>query len=469
MRRWVAILGILLLCALASGCKAVPRGTEPPDSFVLGEDIYIEGVNASRTQVQYARAVLQAYLDERIESMWFDIHLEGASNSQTIRVQANELPILTNMETAIHEAAYLPQHNGLRRQKRELDVALQLDTEAARARAEEICAAYYVAPVNATATLDKSQEGNFAYTADRTGIEVKPDDIITLLAQAVEKGESAKIALPYTTLYPAYTEQQAREEHQLISQFSTSYAKSPLNASGRVFNIKKAASIIDGTVLSPGEEFSTNDILGPRNAENGWKKAPGIREGRYEQEYGGGVCQVSTTLFNAVMMADLEITQRQPHSWPSGYVDIGRDATISTGGPNFCFVNSRGYDLYVLAETDSKKTLTISIYGKPIEDGITVKISSKRTETLSSLGEEVLLDESLPANTRVVYREARRGKKSETYKEYYDAEGNLIDRVLVYADTYRSIKGTVYVSADIYYGWDDTEDAEEDTQDTGIL
>jgi vancomycin resistance protein YoaR len=158
------------------------------------------------------------------------------------------------------------------------------------------------------------------------------------------------------------------------------------------------------------------------------------------------------------MMADLEILERHPHSWPSGYVDIGRDATISTGGPNFRFVNSSDCDLYVFAQTNSSKKITVSLYGKPLAGGMYIKISSKKVATLSSPGEDVLLDNALPSNTRVVYREARRGKKSETYKEYYDANDKLVRRELAYADTYRSIRGTVYISPDLYYGVPDEEE-----------
>lgn len=452
MRRYFVFFALLLVGILVFGCQPVPRGQIPPPTFELGEDIIIEGVDVSRMQVQEAEETIERHMQDKISRMAYEVTLADVPDANTVRIEASELPVITNVEEMVREAAYLPQHNGLRKGPRTFDVSLALDIEAVRERMQAVSDSFYVAPVDATVTFDLNQEGYFIYTSEHIGRETYPEELIGLLAQAVETEEGAKLTLSHTVLDPKYTEAQARDEHRLISTFSTSYSKSPLNASGRVHNITKAAGIINGYLLKPGDEFDTNGVLGPRNKANGWRTAPGIREGRYEQEYGGGVCQVSTTLFNAVLLADLDVTERTPHSWPSGYVDIGRDATISTGGPNFKFENNTGYDLYVIAETTSKKKLTISLYGKPRYDDRVLKITSKRIATLPSLGEEVLLNESLPANTRDVYREARRGKKSETYKEYYDLEGNLIERKLVYADTYRSIKGLVYISADLYYG-----------------
>lgn len=452
MRRY-AILFLIACCGmLLFGCHAVPRGEVPPPSFQLGEDIVIEGVDVSRMEVQDAETALQQHMRQKVADMSYEIRLKGSADEEEVRLSGDELPITANVREMVYEAAYLPQHNGLRKEPRTFDIGLKLDADAVQERLGAIIQSFYIAPVDATATFDLNSEGYFVFTSEKSGRKADAAELTRLLQEAVQREESATLELSVTTLDPAYTEQQARAEHRLISTFTTSFAKSPLNASGRVFNIKKAASLINGYVVAPDEEFNTNKVLGPRNAQTGWKTAPGIREGRYEQEYGGGVCQVSTTLFNAVLMADLTVTERQPHSWPSGYVDIGRDATISTGGPNFRFVNNTGHDLYVVAETTKEKKLNISIYGKPLYDDRVVKISSKRVATLPSLGQEILLDKSLPANTKEVYREARRGKKSKTYKEYYDLEGNLIERKLVYEDTYRSIKGLVYISPDLYYG-----------------
>ena len=166
----------------------------------------------------------------------------------------------------------------------------------------------------------------------------------------------------------------------------------------------------------------------------------------YVQEYGGGVCQVSSTLYNTVLMADLSVTERVHHSWPLGYIDIGRDATISTGGPNFRFVNSGGAPVTVCAAVDrEKKTVTVSIYGRPLPDGISIRVTSKKLETLPEPGVEYVTDDLLKPGEQQVMREPRRGSISVTYKEYYDAEGNFLRREQVTKDKYRSISGITHV------------------------
>lgn len=135
-----------------------------------------------------------------------------------------------------------------------------------------------------------------------------------------------------------------------------------------------------------------------------------------------------------------------------GYIGIGRDATISTGGKNFRFVNSTEHEIVIGASVDEQThTLTCTLYGMPPADGHTIRIVSEQTGSLEDVPEEYVLDESLPYNTRVIEREARRGKTSRTFKEYYDASGALIERIVAFEDVYRSIPARVSVSTDIYY------------------
>lgn len=449
LRLLLALVAALLLFA---GYMPVRRGEVPAETFQLGEDIFIAGVNVSRLSVANARLRVQEKLQSDVNNTYYHLRLSDESD-HSLTLHAAKLPLVADVESALREAAWLPQHNGLRQSPRTIPVAFSLDTAAMEAHANQVCSHFYIAPVDASAQFDPNVTGLFRYEEARTGRCVEKETVIGLFADAAKAvGQETTLTVPSRAVAPAYTVEMARAERQCIATFTTSFKRSPHNAAGRVFNIKKAASLINGITVQPGEEFDINAILGPRNAETGWRKAAGIRDGKYQQEYGGGVCQVSTTLFNAVMMADLTVTERRPHSWPSGYVDIGRDATISTGGPNFKFVNSSDVSITVVASTGEDKTLTVSIYGKPLANGVTIKVSSERTGTLRALGKKVLLDASLPAGTSVTEKPEHRGKTSKTYKTYYAADGTVIKKVTAYEDTYRSIQGVVYVSADLYYG-----------------
>ena len=261
----------------------------------------------------------------------------------------------------------------------------------------------------------------------------------------------SQITVDLQPVEASVTSEELKARYTLLSEFSTSFKGSTLGRKNRVNNMALAASRINGIVLEPGEEFSMNKTILDRTKENGYYLAPAIRNGTYEKEYGGGVCQVSATLFNAVMMADLTVTERHHHSWPMHYVPIGRDATIATGYKDFKFVNSTEGELVIFAHLDKKaKKVTVRLYGIHSPDFDHIEIVSKRTGSLPAKGTKVRLDESLSAGSRVEERKERRGKTSVTYKDYYDAAGKLIRREKVYEDSYPSIEGLVYVAANLY-------------------
>lgn len=302
--------------------------------------------------------------------------------------------------------------------------------------------------VNAELTATDSFESPFQVTKSVAGYSVTAEEILS----AISASNKQTILLAADTIEPDVTTDSLIEHNSLISQYATSFSKSTLSKTNRVFNITKAASLIDGVVVEPNEVFSINDTIGDRNRKNGWKKAAAFSGGTYVEEYGGGVCQVSSTLFNAVLMADLEIVERHHHSWPMSYVPIGRDATISTGIKDFRFKNNTEYPITIFANVDEEnKELCICIYGTRSEQYDYIEVESERVGYEDRKPTEYRLDETLPAGTKVVEREGRRGKRSVTYKLYYSADGELIDKVVAHKDTYASISEIVYLSADLYY------------------
>jgi len=414
------------------------------DTAKLHNHISIDGIDVSAKKVGEARALLQGAVDRRLAETRVDFLLPD----QTVTLTAAELGISLDIESALREAAALERNGG----DRIINMRYTVDKTVMQDALGHFASLYSAAATDASVTIDANVAIPVVYTAEQPGRRINETELAQLVTAAVESGSVSTITVPYSTLEPAVTLTSIQAKQQLVAQFTTSFEGSTLSNANRVFNIEKGAEMINGIVLQPGEEFDCNEALGDRTAENGWREAPGIRNGRYENEYGGGVCQISSTLFNAAMMADLEILERSPHSWPMGYVDIGCDATISTGGKNFRFLNSTSEPLYIFMHVDEElQTLTASLYGAPLEDGMYIVINSEKTGTLESAGEEVMLDETLPYNTKVVMREARDGKTAKTYKEYYSRDGELIRRVVVYEDTYRAIDGLTYVSTDLYY------------------
>lgn len=195
----------------------------------------------------------------------------------------------------------------------------------------------------------------------------------------------------------------------------------PLHGSGyeRIANIRNAAGRIDGMVLKPGETFSYNQTVGKRTYKAGFLPAPAIVYGDLTPVTGGGICQVSSTLYNAVLLSGLKIVERHRHHTPVNYLPIGLDATISWGSKDFRFQNSSSIPLR-LSATVSEDLLTFEIRGeKPLDKEY--RLETEMEEAPSPFGAE----ESLPALEIAVYRvrieDGRVRSREYLYRDFYPA------------------------------------------------
>lgn len=219
-----------------------------------------------------------------------------------------------------------------------------------------------------------------------------------------------------------------------ISSFPTKYDATNTN---RATNLTLACEKINGTVLQPGEIFSFNKVVGERTTKNGFKDAIIYVDGELDYGIGGGICQVSSTLYNAVLFANLDIVERKNHSMTVNYVPIGQDATVSYGSVDFKFKNSRKYPIKIVATTNSG-ILTISIYGIKEEKEYTVTLD---VETIEKVDFETTYEYSskIPVNQEYIKQTGKYGYKCSTYKvvSYGDQE---ISRTLLSTDTYKPQK-----------------------------
>ena len=331
--------------------------------------------------------------------------------------------------------------------------AILLDRDALGRYVDAFTAAYRTDPTPATAALSDDPEEPFVYTAGEDGSMPDRDSLFDLLAGLDPKAQELSVSVPFDPIAPEVTEQTLARAHALLSEYTTSFAEKTLKKANRVHNIKLAAERIHGIVVQPGEVFSMNRTIGDRTKANGYLLAGAIANGMSTTEYGGGVCQVSTTLFNAVLMADLEVVERYHHSWPMEYAPVGRDATIATGMKDFRFRNTTDEPITITAAVDEEAhTVTVRLYGKHAEDFAYIEVVSEQLKRLPGKEAEHLLDETLPPGTKEIERQARRGRVAVVYLDYYDADGNRLRRETAYEDTYPSIGEIAYLSPDLYYG-----------------
>lgn len=226
------------------------------------------------------------------------------------------------------------------------------------------------------------------------------------LWKAAEPGDFVEIPLDIT--YPEETEETLSSllYRDLLGSQTTLYTWSTDN---RISNINLAVSKINGIILMPGDTFSYNEAVGQRTEENGFKEAGAYDNGQVVQEVGGGICQVSSTLYCAQMYAQLETTARTNHYFKVDYLDYGMDATVSWGKPDYKFTNSRDYPVKIVAYCDNEeKSLTVEIWGTDV-DGSYVTLRSSKLVVYDS-----------------VYTSTVVGYGVTAYRTVYDAEGNYL-------------------------------------------
>lgn len=222
----------------------------------------------------------------------------------------------------------------------------------------------------------------------------------------------------------------------------SSYTTTTTSNSNRNTNIKLSAEAINGTIVLPGETFSFNGTTGQRTAAKGYKEASAISGGTTNPEVGGGVCQTSSTLFNAVARANLEIVTRSPHAWPSSYVDEGMDATVNWPGLDFKFRNNTEWPIYICAGYNSRK-VTVDIYGYTLGTGITIDLEHKLVQTLlAPTGIKEVQNPDLAPGTRQQTVKARNGSVWETYQVWY-RNGKEFKRELLCKSTYKAYQETI--------------------------
>lgn len=255
-------------------------------------------------------------------------------------------------------------------------------------------------------------------------------------AKQILNEEKEEYIIPLSITIPEITIEKLGEEAfpQLLGKFSTTYNISNKN---RVTNLELASEKIDGTIIMPGETFSYNKIVGERTIAKGYKEAAVYSGGKVVDGIGGGICQLSSTLYNAVVYANLEVTSRSNHRFLTSYVTAGRDATVSWGTLDFCFKNTRSYPIKIKSSVKNG-VVTTEIYGIKEEQEYEVVIESTVTEIIP-YKINYIKDSSLDEGTEEIKQYGSNGAKSVTYK-VVKYNGTVVSRTLLSSDTYSPLE-----------------------------
>ena len=355
----ILLLGVLLLLP---GIR-----TKAADGRKIANGVYIGDINVSDMTVTDAQNIIHERFDKIAES---ELTLT-VGDDRSIVISGSELGVSWKNPQVIEEAYGLGHKGNIIRRYKALkdlqhknyrfDIEYGFDEEAIRDIVENRCSMFNQEKINYT--LVKTEDG-FLVNQGQAGYLVDPEASISAIKSFVESGwngDNSEIRLVVKEDDPSGSPEELARVRDVLGTYTTSYKTS---GASRSANVSNGCSLINGTTLYPGEEFSVLDAITPFTEANGYFPAGSYLNGIVVESIGGGICQVSTTLYNAVLLAELDVTERHCHSMIVTYVEPSADAAIAeSGGKNFKFVNSTDAPIYIEGYTTPDKHITFTIYG----------------------------------------------------------------------------------------------------------
>ena len=306
--------------------------------------------------------------------------------------------------------------------------------------------------VSATRVDDETKWPPFSYTDDEAGQTLDITGLNEKICAMVDTLESGVVDLTPVPVEAAVTRAQLEAQIVKLSSFETTVGKTGDYVESRTENIRIGTERFNRLTIRAGESVSFNKVALKRTEANGYQPALEIAYGNYVLGIGGGICQVSSTLYNAVVNAGLTVNKRTPHAIPSSYVDKGKDATVSDDRYDFVFTNNTGADIYIETEFVKVKNYWTSrfiIYGRPDPNGYTYKLDSQVVETIPLPDPTYEKDKD---GTYVIYDDetyqiskGREGYVVDVYLVTMDSKGLEISREKKYTDTYKAAAPRYYV------------------------
>lgn len=434
MKHKLTKISIIILILLTSA--AFTATLTKTDKF--SSNVFINGIEISRLTKEEAVAKLKERTQPLIDNGYFKL----SSDNKSWRMNYSDVGAYLDYENAISQAYKNGQTNNILN-----DVIEQFFSRSTRN--DIIMPIIYnqgnivnllnkiAVEINTTASdasIEYSPNG-FIYTEDIDGKTLDNDLALSLISKKIESLETGTIELPFINKIAVIKKSDLIQAKDILGQFETKFNAKDVD---RVSNLAIANKSLTNVLIMPRETFSLNKTIGPRLEKYGFKMAKVIVNNQLVQGIGGGICQVSSTLYNAVLLSNLKIIERKNHSLPSTYVDLGRDATISGDTIDFKFINNTNSPILIYGQLKGD-TLRYTIFGKNEFPNRSVKIVteviSKTEPTISEIE-----DPTLPSGTVVEERTAYPAFVVKSYRRVLE-DGNEVYTEPLFTDKYPLVNG----------------------------
>lgn len=453
----IAIVGVILMIVIVSvvyGMQSSGRHkpiqqetetetvTEVPETE-LEKEVSVDGISITGMSREEARQTLIDHYPWTMKAQYQDDTYE-ITNLMTVKIDG----LLDEIYSSEPKNIYTLDASGL-------DTAVDQEIESMKAR-------WNKAAKNGSISSYDASSDSFTFAGEQTGIAINEEQLKSDIQSALSAKQFDKvITVSASEVQPEYSTAAAKQKYKTIGTYTTNTTSN----SKRNTNVRLAAEALNGTIVGPGQEVSFNDTVGQRTEAKGYQGAAAYNNGEVVQEIGGGVCQVSTTLYNAALKAGMKISMRRSHTFEPSYVTPGMDATVSWGGPDFRFINTSSSAIGIKASY-SNQTVTVSIYGVPVlEDGVTYSLEATKTETFDLPEPQYEEDQTLQPGQEVVKSKGTQGSRWQV-KLVVKKDGQVISSEVDHTATYKGHNPVIRRNTSGVVIGGETESAAESTSQT---
>ena len=436
-------VGLLLFCQFYFGDTISEKTT-------FYEGTSINGIDVSSLNKKDAESLIKTNLSQKKDNLTLTLK----ANDKDYIIKGKDLSLNLNLDNDLDRVlSYGHEGNIFEKQKIKnkiktsgLEVYIPYEDmlSGLNEKVEEVLSDVECLPTSTYISFNPENEKMFSLNEGAKGYVVDRDklkkDISFALANNIDS-----IEIPIQEVLPKEDFSSLIDQISLRSRYSTNYEKSSEN---RKSNIKKALSSFNGMIVEPGQKISFNQTTGARTLENGYKNGKIIIDGNYVSGIAGGVCQASTTLYNALLRSDINVTKSFHHSLPASYVPLSFDAMVSEGYADLEFENNLQTPIYIKAYGTDKEAV-VEIYGEPIEDGLEIKTRSELVKILPHEGDTIVKDKLGEYSNKVLYegeyyrlKYPHEGYETRGYLQYFK-NGVLIDEKEIRHDKYLPQKGII--------------------------
>ncbi|WP_122639437.1 MULTISPECIES: VanW family protein [unclassified Romboutsia] len=395
----------------------------------IAKNTYIGDINIGNLTKDEAKSILKDKLNIGIIKLSF--------NDKQWSVAPSEVDASYNFDETIERAYNFNRDNNILDSlsktiktnfgsKNAIDMVVNYNEDKLKSKLEKIKDEIDIEMKNSTLNISGN---NITVTDDSKGLELDIENSLNKIKVNLQNGILSD-ELVVNEVEPTITKSDLVNVNTILGRYTTAIKGS---SAGRISNIKIAAEKMNNFLMMPGDEFSYVDETGPYTASNGYNNAPVIVEGELQNGMGGGVCQLSSTLYNSVLYAGLEIVELRNHTIPSSYVPKGRDATVTDSGVDFVFKNNLTEPVYLKSYVYGS-TLVTEIYGSN-KDKQNIEIQTN-IDSVSEANVKTIEDPTIEKGKEEVIEKGRDGYTVSTYRIYKDNEGNVIKKEKIYTSYY---------------------------------